>query len=178
MKCKWCKKKAHVKQGSVWLCKKHYRFMQMRVNAKRNKKTVPPYEELEKILLPNCPVCKRKFNWLSKEGAQTVITLQHDRSGAFRFLCLSCNVRYASFKDDSFYSQSPKTKICPKCKKEKPWSEYHTDNSARWKNKKTYCKDCSYLIMKNWKLKNKEAFNAKRREYYHRRKESGNPIPR
>lgn len=181
MKCKWCRRNAFRKQGRIWLCKRHYRFQQMRANAKRHGKSVPAYEWLEQAwnaLKNRCPVCSQKLNWLSSEGTSTVVTLQHDRSGTHRLLCLSCNVRHSSFEDDTFYSSDPSKRVCPRCQYTLPISRFGTDNSGRWKNKKAYCRDCSTWYHRQWVLANKEAFNAKRRAYYHRRKDSDNPIPR
>ncbi len=45
--CVNCQDVAHVKQGRQFLCKKHYRFQQMRSTAKRHNKTVPSYDWLE-----------------------------------------------------------------------------------------------------------------------------------
>lgn len=182
MQCKWCDNDAHIKQGRIWLCKKHYRFQQMRVCAKRHGKTVPEYDELEKIHQTSggiCPSCKRDFNWLSKEGAETVISLQHDRSGKHAFLCRSCNSRHDDFEGDSFYKNADsQKKKCPRCLEWKQYVWYCTDNSSRWKKKKTYCRTCSAIYHKEWLDKNKEKQNEWRRKYYHARKESGNPIPR
>lgn len=181
MQCKWCDDAAYIKQGHIWLCKKHYRFQQMRAKAKRANKTVPTYEELEVLWAytnGSCPICHRSMNWMSKEGTATVASLQHDRSGNHRIICLSCNVRHASFKDDSFYDEDPNTRVCPRCKRRLTWASFTADNHGRWNNKNTYCRDCRRAMLSAWVSKNREVYNAKRRAYYHARKESGNPIPR
>ena len=124
MRCIWCEIEAFRKQGHIWLCKKHYRFQQMRVSAKHNGKPVPSYEWLEdtwNALQGKCPICQREINWLSSDGTSTVITLQHDRCGNLRLLCLSCNTRHASFCGDSFYSADPTKRVCPRCRKELPF---------------------------------------------------------
>ena len=133
-KCKWCGEDVF----RLRLCKKHYRFYQMRIVAKRHGKTVPSYEALELLWNKSkgvCEGCGRAVNWLSNEGHSTVITLQHDRSGRIRLLCLSCNTRHASFEDDTFYDQDPNMKTCPCCKRSLPLDQFGTDNLKRWKNK-------------------------------------------
>ncbi len=166
--CKWCNFLAIIKQGRIWLCEKHYRFQQMRINAKRHNKCVPGYGELEamhSILGMVCPACKRELNWLGCNGLSTVITLQHDRSGALNFLCRACNTRHAGFEGDSFYIiDHNKEKKCFKCKKILPLSSFYKDNSGRWKNKKSSCKECSNKTYNNWRIKNREYYNAKQRE--------------
>jgi len=126
----------------------------------------------------HCPVCGRKVNWLSKEGSSTVITLQHDRGGRMRLLCLSCNSRHASFDGDSFYEADDSRRVCPDCKRSLPLEEFSKDNSGRWYNINTYCRECRNKRLAAWVEKNREKYNEKRREYYHRRIREGNPIPR
>ena len=181
MNCKWCNQEAVRKQGRNWYCKKHYRFSQMRGTAKRRGKVVPSYGDLENLNTETggkCPVCKRTLNWLSKDGTSTVVTLQHDRSGGVRFLCLSCNTRHASFPNDTFYSTDPNMRMCPRCKTRLPLSEFSKDNNGRWKNTNTYCRKCRTIMHGEWVSSNREKYNAKRRDYYHARKNAGNPIPR
>ncbi len=181
MKCKWCNDEAARKQGRIWLCKKHYRFQQMRCTAKRLGKSVPEYEWLEKEwsnIKGHCPICKREVNWLSREGTDTVITLQHDRSGRIRLLCLSCNVRHASFSDDSFYTTDPSKKICTLCRRELPKADFANDRGAGITKKKSWCRNCASQKQKEWRNKNRSRENEKRRAYYHARIESGHPIPR
>ena len=181
MRCKWCNSEAYCRQGHIWLCKKHYRFQQMRVTAKRHNKVPPSYEWLEQTwgeIGWHCPVCKRKVNWLSKEGTCTVITLQHDRNGKMRFLCFSCNMRHASFSDDSFYTADPNRKVCTICKKSLPLDMFATDRGAGVIQKKSWCRNCANKKHNEWRIKNRERENAKRRQYYHARIASGNPIPR
>ena len=180
MKCTRCDLDAVIKQGHSWLCPKHYRFGQMRVSAKRHGKAVPSLDEMGRMLPPNlvCPSCNRTMNWRQAEGASTVITLQHDRNGKLRFLCLACNTRHASVENDSFYQIPEGHKRCPRCGENKPLECFCTDNGKRWKNKKSTCKECSALYHSEWVSHNREAYNETRRRYYHARKNAGNPIPR
>lgn len=181
MKCKWCESESHIKQGRILLCVKHYRFSQMRASAARNGKTVPSYVELESILARldelRCPCCKRSMNWLMKQGSSTCITLQHNRSGGHKLICLACNTRHAAMGGDSFYEKKDGFRTCPDCRTEKPIDQFWR-NSERMDKTHTYCKECSYARYKKWQAENRDAFNQKRRVYYHMRKDSGNPIPR
>ena len=176
----FCNRRAVIVQGHQSLCPKHYRFQQMRSKAKVTAKKVPTKAELESLIPKDfkCPVCKRDMNWLQRNGADTVITLQHDRNGKVRLLCLSCNVRHASFGGDSFYSHDQTKRVCPSCRNLLPFSEFCTDRTARWKSKGTYCRKCRTVKHNNWIAKNRKRENEKRRDYYYRRKASGNPIPR
>ena len=178
--CSTCKKTAVIKQGNQWLCEKHYRFGQMRSCAKRHGKKVPSREELD-MMIPDpfsCQVCNKPMNWRSKDGTSTVATLQHDRAGTMRIICLSCNSRHASFKDDSFYQHDQSKRSCPRCKQSLELVQFCKDESGRWKSLNTYCRTCRTEMHRQWVNRNKERENEKRREYYHRRKASGNPIPR
>lgn len=180
--CSWCRVDGFRVQGHLFLCKKHYRFQQMRSKAKQVGKKVPSYDELEKLLNElsdfKCPKCNRGMNWLSKEGTSSVLTLQHDHSGDVRFLCLSCNVRHGGKGTDEFYSWPNNHKKCPGCKLILPFDKFATDRSDRFENKYTYCRKCATLRHKVWVSNNREIFNMKRRAYYHARKESGKPLPR
>ena len=171
-KCKWCESKAERKTGHIWLCIKHYRFVCMRASAKSRRKSVPTYEMLEKMLPIDfcCSSCKRKMNWLSNLGTSTVITLQHDRSGAFRFLCLSCNVRHASMKDDAFYKVKPSFKFCSCCIQEKPKDDFYK-RKGRWNGLNSYCKSCSLEKNKEWREVNRGKYNECHRRYRKNRRE-------
>lgn len=155
------------------------RMLQMRWTAKYHGKTIPSISELENLIPKDmkCPVCSRTMNWFRKEGHSTVITLQHDRDGSHRILCQACNVRHAFREGDSFY-QSKDLKRCQRCGELKPYTDFYADNSKRWQNKFGKCKPCTALIGKEYVSKNRRRFNEKRRAYYHKRKTSGNPIPR
>ena len=179
--CSKCEITAVIKQGHQWLCDKHYRFGSMRTKAKQGDKAVPSHEELENMLPKDmiCPSCKRQMNWRQKDGASTVLTLQHNRDGSMQMLCLACNTRHVHRTNDDFYKENTETeKQCPKCGKLKPLDEFTTDNSKRWKNKKSFCRECSNKAHNEWLEKNREKQNEWRRKYYHKRKNDGNPIPR
>lgn len=156
--CAWCVSPSVVRQGRIFLCAKHYRFQQMRSTAKRKGKAVPSYEELAVITPVDmiCAGCLRTMNWRSCDGQSTVASLQHDRNGRKRIICRACNTRHASMRGDTFYSMPANKKICPACKRLKPFGEFFKDRSGRWRNAKTYCKACSTKKMYQWRAERRE----------------------
>ena|SRR6185295_4705760 len=179
-KCSRCEQLSVIKQGHQWLCPKHYRFGQMRANAKRNGKLVPSHEWLESSVPAKmiCVHCRRKMNWRSRDGHSTTICLQHNRDGSLALICIACNTRHGTRSRDDFYKIPRSHKWCPDCKKSLPLSSFCTDNSGRWKNKKSICRKCSTKRHAKWVSKNRAALNEKRRKYYHRRIAEGRPIAR
>lgn len=103
---------------ACWYCQKHHRFIQMRTDAKTHCKKVPSYKLLEQLLghIENmrCPHCKRRMNWLRKES-KFVITIQHDRSGRLRLLCMECNLAHSLCPGDTFYDIPLNKKWCSSC---------------------------------------------------------------
>ncbi len=65
------------------------------------------------------------------------------------------------------YMESPNTKLCTKCKIEKLFSDFNKDNSRKDKLQ-LHCKQC----VCEWRIKNKEAISASRRDYYEKNKEA------
>ncbi len=180
-KCKWCESAAARKQGRIWLCEKHYRFQQMRTKSRSCRKSVPTYEELQcmhdQLDSMACPSCERKMNWLGIDGPSTVITIQHDRAGGHRLICRSCNVKHMGMPGDSFFNLPNNHRWCPKCKNTMETGKFCLD-SNRTSKTKTYCRSCSSKMHADWVRKTRETYNENRRRYYHKRKSSGNPIPR
>ena len=179
--CRWCSLPAFRESGHIWLCYMHYRFQSMRTKAKYDGKEVPSYNDL-KLLFDQlnpvmiCPICRRPMNWMAKDGRSTVITLQHDRSGVLRLLCMGCNARHGQCEGDSFYSEiGPNRKRCWRCKQVKTLEEFSTDR-GRWSEKGTTCKECLYILNKTWRTKNREKYNASKRAYRAKRKAAGNPV--
>lgn len=152
--CQWCEEISVRKQGRIWLCKKHYRFQQMRVNAKRHNKEVPEYWELENMLSWTngfiCQPCKRQMNWLSEEGQSTVVTLQHDRSGTMRLLCRACNTRHAYYPGDDYYDKPEGIKQCKSCNRLLPEMDFCVDNSRACKLK-SCCRECAKEKHYDWR---------------------------
>lgn len=173
------------RQGHQNLCQKHYRWGQMKAHAKRRGKHVPSDPMLFFLTAEatsptggmRCPACFREMNWLGGDGQDTVVTLQHDRGGRMRFLCRSCNTRHAAYPNDDFYAIPDGYRLCPGCGCLKALANFVKDKT-RWKQKKTYCRECSRKRHAAWVAKNREKYNAKRRAYYHRRITEGRPIPR
>lgn len=163
--CAWCDEPAHIKQGRIWLCQKHYRFSSMRSTAKRDGKEVPSRNSLEAMVPAPfvCGVCNREMNWLRDQGASTQATLQHDRSGEMRFLCHACNTRHAQHPGDSYYDLPEGSKRCAKCERILPHASFAKDRS-RPLGLKSSCRECSGKAHAVWRRNNREYYNAKQRE--------------
>jgi hypothetical protein len=181
MKCARCSIEAVIVQGRQYLCEKHYRFGQMRANAKRDSKVAPTHEQLE-LMITNqmlCPDCGVVMNWRSKDGRSTVASLQHYRSGRMAIVCLSCNTRHASMDGDSYCDMPKDHKQCPSCKTIKHQSSFAVDNGRSGLIKrKSICKKCSDIKVQQWKERNKDEYNAYQRAYRAKRKAEGRPITR
>ncbi len=177
--CARCHDDSVIKQGRQWLCAKHYRFGQMRALAKRRGKTVPSHEQLHSMRGVDlvCPDCGVGMNWRSKDGHETVASLQHYRDGSMAIVCRSCNTRHAFMPNDDYRDMPADHKLCPTCKGIKPRSEFTTDNSRSGVLKrKSYCRSCSDKAVNQWKEKNRDRYNEYQRAYRARRKEEGNPV--
>lgn len=116
--CSVCGDIATIMQGHQHLCDKHYRFGQMRANAKRNGKLVPTRNELSIMRGVElvCPDCGVKMNWRSIDGMNTVASLQHYRDGTMAIVCRACNTRHAFMPDDTYREMPKDQKLCPCCK--------------------------------------------------------------
>lgn len=153
-------------------CVKHYRFSNMKSRACNSAKYSPSFAELE-ALIPSdmiCIGCKRPMNWTSAEGPSTLITLQHDRSGKLRMICLACNTKHASQPNDSFYEIPSGHWRCPQCKKIKPLKDFQIDN-GRSTGRISVCAECHYERGRKWRLSNPERCRAYSRAYYQRNRE-------
>lgn len=141
------------------LCVKHYRFTSMRQVAHRTKKRAPSFSEMDKLVPSGmiCPPCGRRMNWAKKEGAGTVITLQHDRSGRLKMICMSCNSRHARFKGDTFYKIQPDERKCSLCGKLKHFTEFpRSRGGSRWKGRTSPCLPCHRKKNERWRKENRE----------------------
>ena len=173
MKCSSCDQDAVIKQGNQNLCEKHYRIGQMRQSARRNNKVVPTRAEIEGLLNKKmqCPDCGITMNWRSKDGRETVASLQHYRDGTFGVVCLSCNTRHASMPDDTYRDMPKDYKFCPLCKTQKHQSMFSFDNSRSCRMRiKSYCKTCSDEKTKQWRESNRDNYNEYQRQYRAKRK--------
>ncbi|WP_261437611.1 hypothetical protein [Serratia proteamaculans] len=176
-----CTERAVRKQGHQDLCAKHYRFGQMRANAKRRGLSVPTHEHLHSLVGDDfrCPDCSRLMNWLSADGMASVASLQHYRDGTFGIVCRSCNTRHAFMPGDSFLSMPDSHKYCPSCKTSKSRDEFYSDLGRSGELKtKSYCKECSDLSIDSWRKNNREKYNEIQRNYRAKRKSEGNPVRR
>jgi hypothetical protein len=130
-----------------YYCTLHYRVKQMRYDAQASGKSVPTVEVLLQMIadLPTgmkCVVCDRQMNWLKADGHSTMATLQHDRDGGYRIICLGCNVRHQFYPGDSLYETPQGSKRCPSCGAIKPTSEFYPHNSNS-NGLRSDCKPCS-----------------------------------
>jgi hypothetical protein len=145
--CKWCTLQYTKRVGNINLCAKHYRFWQMRSTAKQYGKSVPTYQTLQNLTNSlvdmKCPHCQIAMTWLRIKGqAGRVISLQHDRDGTIRLLCLSCNSRHSVCSDDTYYEIPPTLYHCIGCDKWKDRSEFRTRRRGNGIRRESYCKPC------------------------------------
>lgn len=163
------------------LCDMHYRFGQMRANAKRHGKTIPTREQLSQMSGASliCPDCNVRMNWRAKDGQNTVASLQHYRDGSMNIVCRSCNTRHAFMPEDSYREMPKDYKLCPTCKTIKPLFEFTKDNyQAGHVKRKRKCRSCSDKLVNQWKEKNRDKYNEYQRAYRAKRKAQGNPVSR
>ncbi len=144
------------------------RFIQMRNAAKRSGKAVPTFRLLERLaaalVAMKCPACQSPMNWLLKNGAATVVTLQHDRSGRMRLICKGCNSRHHLHPGDTYYEMPSGHKRCPRCTKTKPIADFG--------KKRSQCRKCEAEVSleryradkPTWKARKKAWLKANRRK--------------
>lgn len=149
--CAWCARPYYIRQGRIRLCAVHYRISSMRARAQRDGKKSPTVAQIE-ALVPSpfvCVGCARPMNWLHGDGRSTQVTLQHDRSGELRLICLACNTRHAQHPEDSYYTIQAGHKRCPDCEQHLPHAAFAKDRS-RPIGLKSYCRACSSIRHKSW----------------------------
>jgi uncharacterized protein with PIN domain len=154
-------------------CIKHRRFMQMKTFAKSVGKTVPSYDELESLLPADmkCPVCGRSMTWLASEGKPMQVSLQHDRDGTHRLICLGCNSRHAALPGDLLYSLKEGEKYCQSCKVVKKATEFHKSNARTLRVKLgSRCKECNRAQHADWVRRNRDRVNEYQRRYREERR--------
>lgn len=181
MKCSVCNLSSTIKQGNQMLCDMHYRFGQMRSNAKRHEKVVPSREQLSQMSGASliCPDCGVQMNWRAKDGQNTVASLQHYRDGTMNIVCRSCNTRHAYMPEDSYRDMPKDCKLCPVCEEIKPITEFTKDNNRSGQTRrKSKCRSCSNKLVNEWKEKNRDKYNEYQRSYRAKRKSEGNPVSR
>ena len=153
--CCHCDKPSEKVRNQGYFCILHYRIKQMRDDAAIDRKAVPSREELEGLFSSildagmKCQVCSREMNMLKADGISTQVTLQHDRDGSFRLICLGCNVKHQNYPGDSFYELPADHQRCHDCGEVKPHSEFyaHNTNSTGYRSE---CKPCSKRHAMAW----------------------------
>lgn len=139
------------RSAGYWLCQVHFRIQCMRDSAKCKGKTIPTFEQLESMAADvtargrHCGCCGVLMAWRGSKGQRNVVSLQHDRSGAFRFICLDCNFQHRNFPGDTFYDYPIGWKYCPKCDTVKPPDCFYVRGNGLLKS---YCRDCKHVIAK------------------------------
>lgn len=149
-KCPLCEQDAVRKVGRGLACLLHYRIKHMRYTARQAGKSVPTIKELESLFASldgmKCPHCRGQMRLHSGGGPATgdVVSLQHDRSGAVRLLCLSCNAKHALYEGDSFYGLpvNPDAKACTRCREIKPIGSFRLQR----KRVRSLCRQCEHEV--------------------------------
>lgn len=140
--CSRCDKPGFRYRGERWLCVVHNRFDTMRASAQSKGKIVPTHEQLEEmasILIARgmkCEACGIETQWAGVKGSLSTISLQHDRCGKLRLICMGCNQRHDDLPGDTFYDLPANHWPCPKCKRMLHLSAYYRERAG------VYCKDC------------------------------------
>lgn len=130
----------------------------MRFSARRKGKYVPTLDELDALLAAhgmNCQHCKAKMNWTAREGWRTVVSLQHDRDGSIRLLCLACNTSHSTQPGDSFYEIPADHKKCSGCSKIMLRSKYPSRRVRGFVMYRSMCRDCYNRDQQKLKLRRK-----------------------
>lgn len=124
-------------------CLMHYRFANMKSRAYASGKYAPPIKELEKLVSPGmiCPSCDRSMVWSTGTVTSNLITLQHDRNGTVRLICMACNSRHSRFEGDGFYDLPKDSKRCCICKNVKPLEDFVKVKTG-WMGRGTRCLPC------------------------------------
>lgn len=154
-KCANCDRQAEKVRNEAYYCLRHYRIRQMRGDAKESGKSIPSFELLESLFDDAeasgfvCSVCCREMNLVRSGGQSTTISLQHDRDGGYRLICLGCNVKHQFCPGDSFYDVPEGTKRCNACGFVLPKTEFyrskHSPNGLR-----SACKECGKSSAMKW----------------------------
>jgi hypothetical protein len=84
--------------------------------------------------------CGKIMVWSGKRGQLNVVSLQHDRSGEIRLLCMECNQRHRAFPGDSFYKAPVGHKFCPQCLRVLPPEMFY--RIRRNGQLRSYCREC------------------------------------
>ncbi len=146
---KGCNEQAVYKySGTRFYCPKHYRFTQMRHQAKTRNKYKPSFEELERLLIEcgpemQCTNCHRIMIWHGQSRKlDGVISLQHNNNGSIQFLCFGCNSAHGNSQlGDKYFDLKNNEKYCADCKTILNKNQFYKNNRSRDKLK-WICKAC------------------------------------
>jgi hypothetical protein len=166
-KCQRCSKPPITDAYGVRLCDKHYRFTQMRVNAKREGKKVPSYLELEQMLPKRmiCQSCRSKMFWRRKDGGSLVVSLQHNRDGTMAIICMRCNIKHVKYPGDLFFSRDKNCKWCPGCNKEVLLKLFPADKRGHY-GVASRCRECRRDYLRVWNKNARKLNPEKFRNYF------------
>lgn len=170
-----CLEIANKTRGRQKLCAKHYRFTQMRADAKYRGKAAPSIEELDAALAAqgglNCNDCGRGMNWFVSQGYASAVSLQHYRSGLMALVCVSCNSRHAAMPEDSFCGMPQDHKRCSACLEVKPYSAFYRSRARRGVLKlMSTCSTCANIASRAWSAQNRSKQRAQWRPAQARRR--------
>lgn len=147
--CMQCHRDAPSHPRNRGLCDIHRRIQCMRDCAIARGKLVPSKDELLRMAEEveasghKCSHCKEQMVWRGEKGQRNVVSLQHDRSGTVRLLCMDCNFNHRYFPGDTYYDTPLGWKYCPKCSTAKPPEDFYRQGNGKLKS---YCKACKHVI--------------------------------
>jgi len=134
----------------------------MQKTAKGDKKYVPSFFELEKLVPDNmiCQDCGIEMHWIDDDNRPSGAVLQHYRDGTLGIVCCSCNTKHGIMVGDSYRDVPAGHKLCPGCKTIKPHSAYSKRRDSGKEYPVTLCKPCAHEKHKEWRSKNPEKYKA------------------
>ncbi len=144
--CSKCSMPAEKFRAHRKVCSMHNRFDTMQNCARFKGKEVPTWGRLEVMASAlfmdgmKCFYCRVEMVWAGRRGQNNVVSLQHDRDGTIRFLCLLCNNRHDDFPGDTFYQAPVGHFFCPRCERVLPPECFYRRRSDG--KRKSYCKEC------------------------------------
>jgi hypothetical protein len=164
--CSKCEKPGFRFRGERWLCVIHHRIDTMQNSARTKRKAVPTTELLDSLASElvgrkmACEVCNVIMQWAGKMGEPHTVSLQHDRSGRFRLICMRCNQIHDDLPGDSFYDLPKNHWRCRPCNRVLPLSSFYKNRAG------SCCIECrKKLNKKMWALHGKTwAKNSQRRK--------------
>jgi len=116
-------------RGERWLCSIHNRMDTMRTAARSAGKYVPTEDELTTLFRDltargmKCETCGVVMPLHGDRRA--TVSLQHDRSGRLRLICMTCNSRHDDLPGDSFYDLPPDSWRCSRCEQVLPLARFY-----------------------------------------------------